>query len=633
MIGRGIDGGAAMMKHRLRRRFHWWGGLVLLALASAPAWGRPPNIVLLVADDLGINDLGRSDQPTPALDRLATEGLRFTAATAAGSVCSPSRVAILTGQHPARVNITTFLPGRSDRSSHKLLAPPIEPHLPATVPTLAERLGPAGYRCHYVGKWHLGGEGHLPVDRGFATFAGGRANPGAESPEGGKGEARQALDATRIIGEHASERPSEPLFLVVGFDSPHVPLAAPAAAVAAHAGAFHPKYAAMIAALDTAVGRILASLDETGIAADTLVIFTSDNGGLHVPEAGDAPPTFNAPSRAGKGFLYDGGLRVPLILRMPGLADGGRTIDVPVSTGDLAPMICRLGGVASPEPADFIDLSDSFARPVSESSQRPLHWHQPHYTNQGGRPTGAIRVGDWKLVEHYEDGRLELFNLVTDPGEDRDRSADDPARVADLRGRLEGWRRNVGARPVSANPRFDPAAWRACHGGVDVSSLRAATTAEEMAPPLAAWRAAMDDAAAGPPESRHGFILLRASQAEVAGEKLLYEPPPEKDTLGYWVNADDRAWWDFRLDEPGRYRVVVLQGCGAGQEGSTVQLSTVESSLRFIVEETGHFQRFIPRDVGELHLPAGAVRLTVAPVAKKAAAVMDLRQVTLERVD
>ena len=636
MIGPGTFAAAGFHLPCVSRRPALAALAILLALLAIPARGAPPNIVLLVADDLGINDLGcygRADQPTPALDRLAAQGVRFTAATAAASVCSPARVALLTGQHPARVNITTFLPGRSDRSSHKLLGPTIEPQLPATVPTLAERLAPAGYRCHFVGKWHLGGAGHLPTDRGFATHATGKANPGPESPEGGKGEARQALDAVRLIGEEVAARPTTPFLLVVGFDTPHVPLAAPAAAIAAHAGAFHPRYAAMIESLDAAVGRILAALDEHGVATNTLVVFTSDNGGLHVPEAGDPPPTCNAPFRAGKGFLYEGGLRVPLILRLPGFAEGGRTIDAPVSTGDIAATICRLGGVAQPEPADFDDVSGALAGTLEGTPPRSLHWHQPHYTNQGGRPGGAIRRGDWKLVEHFESGRLELFNLAADPGETRDRSADEPARVAELRGRLEGWRRDVGARPVAANPRFDPAAWRACHTAEDVSSLPAAATALEMVAPLAAWRKAMDDASAGPPESHRGWILLKASQAGVAGEKLLFEKPPEKDTLGYWVNADDSAWWDFRLDEPGRYRVEVLQGCGAGQGGSIVELSAGDSSLRFTVEETGHFQRFVPREVGELKLPAGTIRLEVKAVSKKAAAVMDLRQVTLERVD
>lgn len=605
------------------------------AAAEAPG-RRPPNVVLLVADDLGINDLschGRADQPTPALDRLAADGIRFTRALAPASVCSPSRVGLLTGLHPARVGITTFLPGRSDRASHKLLAPAMPAGLPVDALTLAERLAPAGYRSHFVGKWHLGGEGALPGDRGFIGSPSGPANPGPESPDGGKGEARQAAMAARVIADEAREHPAEPFLLVVGFDSPHVPLAAPAAEIAAHGAAFHPTYAAMIAALDRAVGRIDAALDDAGIRDETLLVFTSDNGGLHVPEVGDPPPTFNAPSRAGKGFLYDGGLRVPLIVRWPGGVDRGRIVDEPVSTGDVAPTICRLAGVDAPTEGDFHDLTAVLAPPVPPQAPREFFWHQPHYTNQGGRPAGAIRRGPWKLVEHFEDGRLELFDVDADPGESHDVAAAEPALVAELRGRLEGWRRAVAARDMTANPRFDPRAWRACHDSVDVSRIAPAATAAEMVPGLAAWRGAMDDAAAGPPETRGGFLRLSAETATVEGEKLRYEPPAEKDTLGYWVNAADRAWWDLHLDEPGRYRIGVLQACGAGQGGSRVELGAGASRLEFVVEETGHFQRFVPRDVGTLDLPAGDVRLVVTPLEKKAAAVMDLRQVTLERVE
>lgn len=617
-------------------------GLVLMAAvvplgrgsAAAADVPRRPHVVLLVADDLGITDLSCYGAPagrTPHLDRLAASGVRFATALAPASVCSPSRVALLAGVHPARAGITTFLPGRTDRASHRLLAAPIEERLPERFPTLAERLGSAGYRCHYVGKWHLGG---AATDRGFLTHATGKANPGAESPEGGKGEHRQAADAAAVLAREARGGADAPLLLVVGFDSPHVPLAAPADAVARHAGAFHPAYAAMIEGLDAAVGTILAAIDAAGIADETLVVFTSDNGGLHVPEVGDPPPTSNAPFRAGKGFLHDGGLRVPLLLRLPGFADGGRTIDAPVSTGDLTATIGALAGIAPPAEGDFRDLAASLgAAPPPAAADREFFWHQPHYTNQGGRPGGAVRRGRWKLLEHFEDGSLELFDVAADPGERVDRAAAEPALVAELRGRLEAWRRDVGARGMAANPRLDPARWRACHGVTDVSLLEPAPTAAEMVAGLAAWRAAMDDAGAGPPPARQGFIRLAATDATVAGEKLRFEPQPEKDTLGYWVNGADRAWWDFRLDEPGRYRVVALTACGAGQGGSRVEIAAGASRLEFEVEETGHFQRFVPRDRGVLDLPAGAVRLEVRALSKQAAAVMDLRQITLERED
>jgi len=617
-----------------------WIVVVIAAVAclrSPPAAAEPPrrpHVVLLVADDLGINDLGcfgGTACPTPRLDALAAGGVRFGNALSSASVCSASRVALLTGVHPARANLTTFIPGRSDRASHKLLAPTIESRLPDRFPTLAESLVPAGYRAHYVGKWHLGG---APTDHGFLTHVDGPMNPGPESPQGAKGEVGQASAAAAVIASETADHPDAPLLLVVGFHSPHVPLAAPAAAVTRHAAAFNPTYAAMLGSLDAAVGTILDALGEAGIADDTLVVFTSDNGGLHVPELTDPPPTSNAPFRAGKGFVHDGGLRVPLIVRLPGFATGGGVVNRPVSTGDLAATIRGLAGVPAPAAQDFADLAPLLG-PGGDTPDpgREFHWHQPHYTNQGGRPSGALRRGRWKLLEHFEDGRLELFDVDADPGEHEDRGAAEPALVAELRGRLEAWRREVGARPMSANPRFDPVRWHACHGASDVSNLVAAPTAAEMVPPLAAWRAAMDDDDAGGPPERRTFLVLPAAEARVEGEKLRHEPQPEKDTLGYWVNAADRAWWDLRLDEPARYRVVVLGACGAGQGGSRVEIAAGDSRLEFVVEETGHFQRFVPREVGRLDLPAGEVRLDVRAVAKKAAAVMDIRRITLERVD
>lgn len=608
-----------------------------VAIAEAAAEGPArPNIVLIVADDLGANDLGhvgRRDHRTPAIDRLAAQGVRFASASAAGAVCTPSRAALLTGRHPARLGLTTFLPGRPDRRCQKLLSPAVNEHLPDGVDTLADLLAPAGYACGFVGKWHLGEEERGPRGHGFTTFVPGDANPGAESVDGGKGEQGQAAAAVDFIESHRAT----PFLLVVAFDSPHIPLAAPRRMVEAEGHAFHPLYAAMVASLDVAVGRIVDAVDRWELADDTLVILTSDNGGLHVPEGRDAPPTFNAPFRAGKGFLYEGGIRVPLILRLPGRAEAGRVVDEPVSLGDIVPTACRLAGVAPPVPCDFQDLGPLLTGASEERPpERTLFWHQPHYTNQGGRPASAIRVGDWKLIEHLEDGRTELFDLAADPGERNDVSAAEPARTATLRGQLETWRRSVDARPMTPNRGFDPQAWARCYAAVDVSRLPAAATAAEMVQPLADWRRAMDEPPArgssnGP--SPDGCLVLEARDAVVKGTKLRHELQPEKDTLGYWLDQADTASWSFRLAAAGRYRVVVLQGCGAGNGGSVVAISAGGRSLEFVVEDTGHFQRFVPRDVGTLDLAAGDTTLVVRPVAKKAVAVMDLRRIQLERVD
>ena len=608
----------------------WWVGVAVARPVRAV--GERPNVVILLADDLGIQDLGcfgRREHRTPHLDRLAAEGARFTQAYAAASVCSPSRAALLTGLSPARLRITTFLNGRSDRASHRLLSASIERGLPAGATTLAEALRARGYRTAAVGKWHLGGAGSLPTDRGFAEYTPGQSDPGPESPLGGKGELGQADAAVDFIRRSKGQ----PFLLYVAFDTPHIPLAAPAGAVTAKAAGsptvFHPAYAAMVESLDAACGRILKALDETGVTGDTLVAFASDNGGLHVPELSESPPTHNSPYWAGKGHLYEGGIRTPLLVRYPGRITAGRTIPEPVVLGDLMPTICALAGASGPTAADFQDLSPLLFE-GKVLSARPLFWHQPHYMNQGGRPAGAVREGDWKLLEHYEDGRLELYRLSDDPGETRDLAAAEPDRVAALRGRLEAWRRSVGTEPLRPNPNFDRAAWDRCHGEVDVSRLPLATTSEAIRPPLAAWRRAMDDPSRG---GVHSLVFLEARDAKVSGEKLLYEKPPHKDTLGYWVNPADIASWTFAAPRAGRYRVTVLQGCGRGQGGSVVALECGDSRLEFTVEETGHFQRFVPREVGLLTLAAGMNTLQVRPVRKARAAVMDLRRVMLERMD
>ncbi|MEY3948977.1 MAG: hypothetical protein RJB43_332, partial [Verrucomicrobiota bacterium] len=243
----------------------------LLALVPASAQETPPNFVILFADDLGINDLGcfgRKDQNTPNLDKLAAEGARFTQAYAAASVCSPSRAALMTGQSPARLKITTFLTGRSDRASHRVLGASLNYNLPNGVQTIAQLLKPKGYVSAAVGKWHLGGKGHQPTDHGFDEYFAGRANPGAESPQGGKGELGQADFAVKFIQQNKAK----PFLLYLAFDNPHIPLFAPAKAIEANAKSFHPTYAALIESLDVAVGRVMKALEDQGLAKNTFVV-------------------------------------------------------------------------------------------------------------------------------------------------------------------------------------------------------------------------------------------------------------------------------------------------------------------------------------------------------------------------
>lgn len=602
----------------------------LLALAPASAQETPPNFVILFADDLGINDLGcfgRKDQNTPNLDKLASEGARFTQAYAAASVCSPSRAALMTGQSPARLKITTFLTGRSDRASHRVLGASLNYNLPNGVQTIAQLLKPKGYASAAVGKWHLGGKGHQPTDHGFDEYFPGRANPGAESPQGGKGELGQADFAVKFIEKNKAK----PFFLYLAFDNPHIPLAAPAKGIEANAKSFHPTYAALIESLDAAVGRVLKALEDQGVAKNTFVVFASDNGGVHISELKESPATYNAPSRAGKGFVYEGGLRTPLIIRYPGRL-ASSVISEPVVLGDLCPTICALAKVPAPATLDFQDISPLLfdSKPPVDAKPRALFWHQPHYMNQGGKPAGVVREGDWKLIEQYEDGSLELYNLAKDPSEKTDLAAAEPARVAALRGKLEAWRRSVGAEPIKANANFGRALWEDCFVKTDVTKLQALPTSEAMRPLLADWRKAMNDATT---EGANSLIFLEARDAQVKATKMKYEEPPQKDTLGFWVNTEDTASWTFQAPQAGTYRVTVLQGCGKGNGGSVVALETQQGSCEFTVEETGHFQRFVPREVGKLKLAAGENTLTVRPVKKAKAAVMDLRRVILERVD
>lgn len=606
-----------------------------VSTAQALPKAESPNIVLILADDLGINDLGaygRAGHRTPNLDRLGAEGKRFTNAYAPHPVCSPTRAALLSGECPARLQITTFLPGRPDWPGHRLLQPPLPSGLPTDAPTLGEKLQKAGYATACIGKWHLGGRAPLtPESRGFEVVFAGKANTTPSAEEGGKGEFGQAARAEAFLQDNVAR----PFFLYLAFDNPHVPLAAQPERVAAKAGSFNPVYAAMIETLDAAVGRVLDKLDALGLREKTMVVFCSDNGGLHVLEGQNTPATHNTPFRAGKGFLYEGGIRDPLLVRWPGKVAPG-VVTTPVVLADLAPTITELTGAEACKPCDYASLT-----PVLLGSgtlaERPLFWHMPNYTNQGGRPSGAVREGDWKLIEHYEDGRMELFDLKADPSEQNDLAPGEPGRVAALRGKLEAWRRSVKASMPKANPAFQPKLWTACYETFDPSRVELRGTAAEMAVSMELWRRVMGGAAGrgkAAPDSQAepvvaGLVHLEARDAQVHGDKLRYENPPQKDTLGFWVDERDWAEWDCEIPEAGKYAVEILQGCVKG--GSQVEIAVGEASLRFTVIDTGHYQRFVPRRVGVLELPAGKASVSVKPVEKKGA-VMDLRRVSLIRV-
>jgi arylsulfatase A len=456
---------------------------LLLCLFTVPLGGhaqprrsqRPPNIILILIDDFGWADLacyGSTFHQTPNVDALARRGVRFTNAYAAAPVCSPTRASLMTGKAPARLHLTDWLPGRPDRPDQKLARPVIEQQLPLSEFTLAEALQQRGYVTGHIGKWHLGGAGFSPLEQGFAVnIAGdhtgtprsyfapfenrdGQMTGLEQSQPGEYLTDRLTTEAERFI----EQQQAQPFFLYLPHYTVHIPLKAKAELVAkyekrATPGAQHSNaiYAAMIESMDESVGRLVRKLEALRLLDQTIVIFTSDNGGLSVKEGPNTPATNNAPLRAGKGYLYEGGLRVPLIIA--GAGQPGRVNATPVSSTDLYPTILELAGAKLPPALDGASLAQSLktGRPLQRAA---LSWHYPHYSNQGGKPGGAIRAGDWKLIEFYEDHRAELYNLRQDVGETHDLAAKFPARVKSMRAQLGRWRKQVNAQMMTPNPGY-----------------------------------------------------------------------------------------------------------------------------------------------------------------------------------
>lgn len=456
-----------------------------------------PNIVFILADDLGINDLGcygRKEHHTPNLDRLASQGMRFTCAYCAQPICSPTRAAIMTGKSPARLRLTTYLPGRANAPSQKLLHPDINQQLPLQEKTLAEYLRELGYATAMIGKWHLGGAGFGPERQGFDVVYMPKALTVPSDKEGGKGEYDLTLHAEKFI-EANKDRP---FFLYLAHNTPHIPLAAKAALIEKHKAAFNPTYAAMMETMDDCVGQLLRKLDSLGLADNTIVIFTSDNGGLHVLEFTGTPATHNGRFRAGKGFLYEGGLRIPLIVRWPGKVPAGKTEDTPVISMDWLPTFLELcGGSPARGPLDGVSIA-----PLLEGGKlapRPLYWHFPHYTNQGSRPAGAIRVGDRILIQYYDDGKCEFYDLSHDIGETKNLATQNfQFKLGELQEwsgmahQLEAWRQGIGVNELRPNPDFDSSLYKKLYVDVDVSRLRPASTAAQMEAQLKSWRQTMN---------------------------------------------------------------------------------------------------------------------------------------------
>lgn len=449
-----------------------------------------PNILFVLCDDLGVNDLrcyGREDHNTPNLDALATQGTRFTSAYASQAICSASRAGLLTGLNPARLHLTTYLPGRPDTPAQSLLHPEISTHLPLTVKTLPRYFKEAGYVTGFVGKWHVGQE-FGPADHGFDVVhhPGESRNTTPSDTEGGKAEYELTRETIRFIEDNKHR----PFLAYLGHYTPHIPYTAHQRLIEKNQGAFEPVYAAVIETLDNTIGMILAKLEELGLAENTIVVFTSDNGGLHVPESRHERVTHNTPYRAGKGYVYEGGQRVPLIVRWPGHVPEGRVVDAPVNNTDWIPTLLQLAGLPAPGGLDGISFAEGLGG--GAFPERKLFWHFPHYTNQGGRPSGAARDGKWMLVERYDDQSASLFDLSADVGQRRDVADLHPEKVAAMRAALEQWRQQIGAQRNAPNPDCAEERFKALYVDMDPSKFDPLAADEEDWKRILEWRKGMN---------------------------------------------------------------------------------------------------------------------------------------------
>jgi len=466
--------------------------IALAFVASSLHAAQRPNVVLILVDDMGLHDLsieGSTFYRSPNIDKLARGGMRFTQGYATCRVCSPSRASIQLGQFTARHGITQWIGARSGmdwKRDDPVLSAEYVRELPHQDTSLAEALQQSGYTTFFAGKWHLGGEGSLPTDHGFDINVGGhhRGSPpgGFFSPynnpnmkDGPPGESltlRLGDETASFIEDHQDE----PFFAMLSFYSVHAPVqttkelwqkyqkAAPKLppgmsrfkidrTLPVRQVQDHPVYAGMVETTDAAVGRVMDMLDQCGLTESTIVIFTSDNGGV---SSGDAYATSNLPLRGGKGRQWEGGIREPFYIRYPEMTQAGSTNNTPVTGADFYPTVLELCGLPL-RPEQHIDGVSLV--PLLEGGSidpRPLYWHYPHYDNQGGEPSSLLREGDWKLIHYYEDGRNELYNLAVDPTEESDLSRTHPARTTRMAAQLDEWLQSVGAQFPEPDPRYDP---------------------------------------------------------------------------------------------------------------------------------------------------------------------------------
>jgi len=453
--------------------------LSLLASLSLIA-KKKTNFVFFLVDDMGMMDLGTygsTFHETPNIDKLAKTGMKFNYGYAACPVCSPTRASIMTGRHPVRVDITDWIPGSSNNKKNKLLHPQDRDNLALKEVTIAEELKSHGYQTFFAGKWHLGNEGHWPTDQGFDFNIGGHHRG---SPPGGyyspwnnpvlksnkKDEyltERLTEESTRFLEKRDTDKP---FLLYLSYYNIHTPIQAyrkhidhyqkkaekfsgNTPTVQEHSGQTrmrqdNPALASMVSAVDDSVGTLLAKLDELNLSDNTVIIFFSDNGGLSTkPKMG---PGSNSPLRAGKGWLYEGGVREPTIIRAPGVTKAGSISNQPIISMDFFPTILKLAGLPLRPKlhADGRSLLPELAGNKGEA--RPLYWHYPHYHGSTWTPGASIRDGDWKLIKFYDYEKIELYNLKNDPSESKDLLGQKPKIAKDLENKLIVWQKRMKAK-------------------------------------------------------------------------------------------------------------------------------------------------------------------------------------------
>ena len=438
-----------------------------------------PNIILIFIDDLGWKDIGCYGNAlidTPRIDQLAHEGLLFTDFYAAGAVCSPTRCAVQSGQNQARIGITAHIPGHW-RPFERVITPQTTMALPLETVTVAEALRASGYATGYIGKWHLGRDARFqPQFQGydFAAVINGPHLPGKYRVQGNPdlkpkpNQYRTEFEADLSVDFIQTKR-DQPFFLMLSPFAVHIPLGAMSDKVAKYQRRAkttgtdlpHPVYAAMVEHCDDMVGRIIDAVADSGLQDNTMIVFTSDNGGLYrrydYREAADDNVTSMAPLKGEKGSLHEGGVRVPLIIKYPPMIKPGSVSSEPTISYDFFPTFVDMAGGSLPQnqTIDGLSLTSLMKNPAAKLDRSALHWHYPHFHHD--RPASSIRERDWKLIEYLDGtGDVELYHLASDLGETSNLIESKPGRTADLKKKLADWRTDVVARLPVPNPNYDP---------------------------------------------------------------------------------------------------------------------------------------------------------------------------------